>query len=332
MTVSAIVPNWNGKNLLERLLMTLRAQSHPVDEVLVVDNGSSDGSADAAVRGGARVIRLGRNAGFSGAVNRGVKEARGEWLAILNNDVELAPDWVAKLLGAAGSDATWFVTGRILSARERGRIDGTWDLLCRGGCAWRAGHGCADGARFATGRVIWCAPATAALFRAELFRRVGGLAQEFESHLEDVDFGLRCAAVGCRGRYVPEAVAWHRGSATLGRWHAETVRRIARNQLFLVARHYSGDLALRCLWAMVAAQGLWGVAALRHGAGAAFLRGKIEGLRRFRAVRRESRAMDRNVLEPLLLESERDIRSMQRESGFDWYWRLYFLLTAGGAI
>jgi GT2 family glycosyltransferase len=99
------------------------------------------------------------------------------------------------------------------------------------------GSGRADRPIFSAERQIWSPPFTAVLLRAEVFRRVGMLEARFESYLEDVDFGLRCAACGLPGIYVPGAVAWHRGSATLGRWHPEIVRRMARNQLVLVARH-----------------------------------------------------------------------------------------------
>ena len=123
------------------------------------------------------------------------------------------------------------------------------------------------------------APWTAALFRAGLFERVGLLEAGFESHLEDVDFGLRCATRGLVGLYVPEAVAWHQGSAALGRWHPETVRLIARNQFLLLARHYPGRLVLRWLWPILVAQLLWFGVALRHRAGCAWLRGKWHGVR-----------------------------------------------------
>ena len=86
------------------------------------------------------------------------------------------------------------------------------------------------------------------LYRAEVFRQVGLLEESFESYLEDVDFGLRCAAQRITGRYVPDARAVHVGSAALGRWHPETVRRIARNQLLLVARHYSALRAYGRSW------------------------------------------------------------------------------------
>jgi len=328
MSITAIVPVWNGRELLERLLASLEAQTEAAAELLVVDNGSTDGAPELARARGARVIPMGRNAGFAAAVNRGIRESRGEWIAVLNSDVELAPDYFAKLLAACSADA-WFATGKILAAGSDHRIDATFDLLCRGGAAWRVGNGRADASAFSLARPIWSAPWTAALFRAELFQRAGLLEESFESYLEDVEFGLRSAARGFAGQYVPEALAWHRGSATLGRWHSETVRRMARNQLLLLARHYPRRLLLGWFWPIFVAQFLWGAVAVRHGAGLAWLRGEWQGLRGFFAARGQT--LDATVLESILRTNERLIRSIQVSTGFDIFWKLYFLLTRGGA-
>jgi GT2 family glycosyltransferase len=329
--ISAIVPVWNGRQLLLRLLDSLDAQTHPVGELLVVDNGSTDGAPEAARERGARVVAMGRNAGFAAAVNRGIEESRGDWLAVLNSDVVMAPDYLAKLLNAAGAGGAWFATGKILVTGSEDRIDATFDVMCRGGTSWRVGSGWMDGATFSAARQIWSPPFTAVLVRSELFRRIGGLENRFESYLEDVDFGLRCAARELPGVYVPAARAWHQGSAALGRWHSDIVRRMARNQLFLVARHYPAPLLRRWFWAVATAQILWGGLALRHWALLAWLRGVFQGLREFRVARRSHMQFDVETLEALLRANERLIRDLQTSTGFDWYWKLYFLLTGGGA-
>jgi len=332
MSVTAIVPVWNGRELLERLFASLDSQTAPAAEVLAVDNGSTDGAAELARRRGARVITMGRNAGFARAVNRGIRESRGEWIAVLNSDVELAPDYFATLRAAASAQNAWFATGKILSAGSNSRMDAAFDLVCRGGSAWRAGSGKEDGPAFSGRRPIWSAPWTAALFRAELFQRTGLLEESFESYLEDVEFGLRCARRGCSGLYEPAAVAWHRGSAALGGWHAETVRRISRNQVWLLARHYPAALLRRHWWPILVAQALWGGVALRHGAGFAWLRGKWQGMRGCRAARTGLEYWsDPRGLDDLLNANERAIYEMQSAAGFDLYWRVYFLLARGGA-
>ncbi|HKE24856.1 MAG TPA: glycosyltransferase family 2 protein [Bryobacteraceae bacterium] len=321
MTISAVVPVWNGRELLERLLDSLDKQTERAGEVLVLDNGSTDGAPEMARARGARVIAMGRNAGFAAAVNRGIREAAGEWIAVLNSDVELAPDYFALL----GRSEGWFATGKILSASEPDRIDGTFDVVCRGGVAWRVGNRCADGPAYSVGRKIFSAPWTAALFRAALFERVGYLEERFESYYEDVDFGLRCTRLGLEGHYVPEAVAWHQGSATLGRWHADTVRRIARNQVWLVMRNYPGPLRRRWSWPIIVAQVLWGAVAMRHGAGWAWIRGKREGWRE-RAAAGATPNWNEKLLAAVCRDNERIMRNAP-----GLFWRMYFLLTGGGA-
>lgn len=328
--VTVIVPVWNGRSLLLKLLERLRAQTYPITELLVMDNGSVDGAAEIAAEQGARVIRMGSNTGFCRAVNRGIEASNTAWLAILNSDLEPAPDWLEHLMRSARECNAWFAAPKLLSATERNRLDGTWDTLCRGACAWRVGNGRRDQPQFSVPRSIRLAPATAALYRAELFRRVGLFDETFESYLEDVDFGLRCALENCHGIYVPEALAYHVGSATMGEWHPETVRRIARNQLLLVAKHYPNRLLLRYWWPIVVAQVLWGLVSIRHGAGWAFVRGKWEGIRSF--LGRRPRTLPFERLAAVLTEGEREIHDIQKQAGFDIYWRLYFLLTRGGSI
>ena len=312
---------------------SLRAQTYPIAEVLVVDNGSEDGAPEAAEALGAHVVRMGKNAGFSRAVNRGIQECKSGWLALVNSDVELAPTWLELLMAAAAPPGVWFAVGKILSAAHHELIDGTYDTLSRGACAWRVGHGRADDAEFSKGTVISFAAGTASLFRAELFQGAGTLDESFESYLEDVEFGLRCACLGFRGRYVPEAVAYHVGSAALGKWHSETVRRIARNQVFLVAKYYPLRLLFRLAWPVIVGQTLWGVVAMRHGKFVAFLRGKLEGVMGFATQRRNSlvKRIEPVQLLQILQASEKEIRDIQRRTGFDWYWRVYFALTGGGA-
>jgi GT2 family glycosyltransferase len=320
--VAIIIPTWNRSELLAQALGNLGRQTFAIDRVIVVDNGSTDDSVAVSARAGAQVISLAANAGFAAAVNRGIQEAAGsEYIGVLNNDVTLAPDWLALLIAQLGH--AWFATGKILDAQSPERIDGSFDAVCRGGCAWRCGHGRADSSLWNQPRTIQLAPFTAAVFRAGLFDRVGLLDERFESYLEDVDFGLRCAEAGLSGVYVPEAVAYHQGSATLGRWHRDTVRKIARNQLLLVAKHYPPNWILRYGWPVFIAQGLWGFIALRHGALFSYLTGKVEGLRQFREARGKHCAGFPAVLE----KSETEIREIQRLTGFDLYWRLYFALT-----
>jgi len=323
MKVAAVIPNWNGAARLKKLFEHLAAQTQPIDRTIVVDNGSTDESRAVAARAGASVIELGANTGFSHAVNCGIRAADAEWIVILNNDVQPEPDWLRNLMETAMAKQAWFATGKLLDASRRDRLDGAFDAICRGACAWRCGHGRRDSALWNTPREIRFAPLTAALIRAELFERVGLLDESLESYLEDIDLGIRCAAKGLTGLYAPSAVAYHQGSATLGVWHPNTVRKISRNQLLIVAKHYPRKWILRYGWPVLVAQALWALIALRHGRLLAYLGGKLDGVQLFRKNRGESCSNLAAILE----QSEREIRELQSLSGFDLYWRLYFALT-----
>jgi GT2 family glycosyltransferase len=319
-SVTAVIPLHNQANLFARLLDSIHRQSTPFAQVVVVDNASTDNSPEIARAANCKVISLPVNTGFAHAVNLGWKAANTPWVAILNSDVELDPDWLEHLLAAAQSAA--FGTGTILQASDRNAIDGTYDLLSRAGCAWRAGFGQSAQVLPANTASIAMAPATACIFRRDALEHLGGFDERYGSYLEDVDLGLRCIRLGLTGVYVPRAIACHKGSATLGRWNAKVVRLISRNQLLLISRHFDRKLFRACLWNIIAGQLLWGLVAARHGAFLAWVAGKLDGLRQFSLEAQASPAL-RNFLDA----SEREIRIRARDS----YWRWYFRLTSTGA-
>jgi len=321
--VTAVIPNWNHAELLERTLETLGRQTRGCARVIVVDNGSTDSSLAVARRLGAEVIPLGRNLGFAAAVNRGVAAAATPWVWILNNDVELHPRCLEALAARVVEAGAGFAAPRLKRLDNPSRLDGCYDLLARSGCAWRAGSGMPDGPLFAAPREIAFAPFTAVLVRRSLFEQAGGLDENFGSFLEDVDFCLRCALAGARGVYVPEAVAYHRGGATFGAWGAPMVELVARNQVLLAARHFPA----RWWWRVLAGQLLWGAVAARHGRLGAWLRGKWRGLCEARRVRRAGQRADVGTLEPLLAACEEDIRRLQQAARPEPYWRLYFAVA-----
>ena len=317
---TAIIPVHNRADLLERLLDSIARQTVPFAEIVVVDNASTDGAAEFARSRACRVIEMGENAGFARAVNRGWRAAATEWVAILNSDVELDSRWLERMMAGIADAA--YASGMILDAANRTAIDGTYDLVSRAACAWRAGHGepAAHGelaSERSSRSAIAIAPGTACIFRCDVLERLNGFDERYGSYLEDVDLGLRCLREGFSGVYVPDAVAYHRGSATLGRWNPQVVRLISRNQLMLVARHYDRALFRSCFWPIVAGQLLWGLVALRHGRALAWLAGKVEGLRYFRLDATPSPG-----LREFLLASESEIRRRATDPYWRWYFRL----------
>jgi GT2 family glycosyltransferase len=330
--VSFLIPNWNRSDLLAAALASIRAQTLAPLEILVVDNGSADDSIAVAGRAGAKVLALGKNTGFSFAVNRGLEAARGELVAILNNDVELSPGWTETLAGAIAEPGRWFAIGKLLDYARRDRIDGAGDAICRGGAACRLGHGRPDGPLFDTPRCTFFPSATALLARREFFERTGPFDEAFFAYLEDADLGLRAALMDLPGVYVPEAVAYHRASSTLGAWSPAMVEALTCNQILLLAKFYPAELRRRFWRPIVVAQALWALLALRHGHPLAYTRGLLAGLRARAALGRSPAARwsgrdNGNELANVLIRSEAELAQFAGAAGWDAYWRWYFRLT-----
>ena len=330
MTVSVVIPQLNRADLLARALRSLHAQRLPpgVDlEVIVADNGSVDASVEVAGEHGARTILLGTNRGVSHALNRGIDLSRGEWVVLLNNDVDLAPDWLAILLDAASRADAWFATGKVFGRAQSHLLDGAGDAACRGGVAWRLGNGKPDVLAFSEPRDTFFPSATASLFRRAFFERAGLFDESFFAYLEDVELGMRAAGLGLRGIYVPDAVAWHLGSETGGQWSDRTVAWITRHQLLILAKHYSEAMLLRFGLAVVVAQLLWAALALSRGRFKAWLRGFRLGWRDCRERWRAAPRTGDRQLAAALLASEGEIARFQKAGGWDSFWKWYFRLA-----
>ena len=342
----AIVPNRNGAGRLERCLATLSAQRGAalevvVPEVVVIDNASSDGSAEAAARAGARVLRFSENRGFAAAVNHGVAESDSEFVALVNNDVELEPDWLSCLLAAMRKHPECgMVTGRTLQRHSRDSnptLDGTGDALSLGLAAVRLGFGCPDGSAYRQERPVLAVSGAASLIRREVFRRIGGFEEAFFAYLEDVDFCLRAQLAGFRARYVPEAVAWHEGSATTATparvpvrvapdLHPQVATWLTAHQLLLAAR-YSRWGTLRVLLPRVAlVQVLWALRLVRAGRLFAWLRGLALAAASGRRLRRWTFPPEAEPQKMLALLRASETQIYADRAGRDTFWRRYFRL------
>lgn len=237
MRVAVVVPNFNGLRWLPGLLDSLEAQTRPADEVLVVDNGSSDGSlAWLDERGGVRVVPLAFNTGFAHAVNVGFGATDAELVALVNTDVELDPDWLeracAPFTGDAGLAA---VATKMVLMRDPSVLDDAGDVLRRDGVAEQRGHGRPDGPRFAAAGEVFSACAGAAVYRRAAVLAVGGFDTRFGSYLEDVDLGARLRLAGGTCRYEP-VVARHARHGSAADALPAIDRLVARNTLLLVAK------------------------------------------------------------------------------------------------
>ncbi len=333
MRVSFVIPHRKNLAILQGAVYSIKRQKLPANwtlEVIVVDNASAEGASSWAQAEGCLVTRLAENQGFGRAVNHGIRAAAGEWIVVMNDDVELETDWLRQIQSAIQqTPAVWFVCGKTLQYADRSRIDGAGDAICRGGAAWRLGNGAADGSYFNHARATFFPSATATAFRREFFEQAGVFDETFFAYLEDIDLGLWAALAGLSGVYAPAARCYHRGSATGQAWSADMVRWITGHQLLLLAKFYPVRLLLGNAWNIVVAQSLWSALAVSRGQALAWLRGLALGLRRARRARLDSRMLRTKPqrLALLLADSEKEIRSFQKLTGLDSYWAWYFRLT-----
>ncbi len=232
--VSVVIPTWNGVELLAGALASLARQVFRDFEVLVVDNGSNDGTSELLVRNhpDVRRIRFEENRGFAVAVNAGIRAALGEIIVLMNNDTEADPAWLDALVAALDSHPeVGSCASKVLDFYDPTRIDSAGDQL--GVFASPIGHGEPDGPEFAHPRYVLSACAGAAAYRRRVFDDIGLFDERYFAYFEDVDWGVRARFAGYRCLYVPDAVIYHRVSETARRVPSTAFYLRMRNSLFL---------------------------------------------------------------------------------------------------
>jgi GT2 family glycosyltransferase len=306
--VAVIVPTWNGRELVDAALASLAGQRFRDFTVIVVDNGSTDGTAEhvRAAHPAVELVALPENHGFAGAVNAGIGRAEGEYVALLNNDMELDPGWLEALVAALDADpGAGSAASKLRMLREPGLLDGAGDIVTWYGATWRRGHGEPDRGQYDAPGVVASPCAGAALYRRRALEEVGGFDERFFAYLEDADWGLRAQLADWPCLWVPAAVAYHLGGATSRRMGDLETELIARNTLALVLKSFPVGRLIAWAPLIVAYQGWVLARAMRGGSWHAVLRGwgaaarGLPGTLRARGeVRRrtrEPRALDRVV-------------------------------------
>jgi GT2 family glycosyltransferase len=295
--VAVVIVNLNAGGLLDRALAALARQAVPPARTIVVDNASSDGSVDGVERRhpGVEVVRLGRNAGFAGANNVGVRAAEGcGWVALLNPDAFPEPDWLAVLLEATRRRPEYaFFGSRLLRADDPRELDGAGDAYHVSGMAWRREHGRPASVAGRAEQEVFSPCAAAALYRRDAFLGVGGFEERFFCYYEDNDLSFRLRLAGHRCLYVPDAVVHHVGSAIAGADSEFTVYHSQRNLIWTYVRNMPAPL----LWLYLPQHLLVNVLGLAWyvsiGRGRAVLRGQRDALLGLPRALRERRALQR---------------------------------------
>ena len=327
-----MVVNWNRKELLRACLASLRSQTGIAFEVIVVDNGSADGSADMAeTEFGAQVIRNRENRGFCAANNQGIAVARGAFVALINNDAEAGPEWLAALHRACSSAPDiGMAASKVLVWEDPGRIDKAGHLIFPDGQNRGRGSGAPDRGQYDREEEVLWPDGCAAMYRKAMLDRIGGFDEDFFAYGDDAELGLRARIAGWRCLYTPQAVVRHHRSATLGKDSARRLQLIERNRLLLAVKLFPWSLLLLnplffgarlAAGALAAARGAGDTAYFPGAAGKwrlfrALLVGQLQGLRtaprmfRKRAAVRRIRCLTPSQVRRLIWDNRLRLREV----------------------
>lgn len=292
-TVTIVVVNYNGDLFVKDCLDSMFAQTHPPDEILVVDNASSDQSAS-LIRSAfpqAKLMSLRENIGYPGACNVGIRESKGELIAVLNNDLVLDPRWLECLL-AENSDPWDFWASRILFSFDPSRVDSAGDGMAIVGTAYKVGHG-DSASQHMKPREVFGPSAAAALYRRSLLESLGGFDPDFFLIYEDADLNMRARLQGHRCLYVPQATAFHRVNSSIGTFSHQYVFYGHRNSEYVFWKNMPGPLFLLYLPERMIFNMLAFLFFISKGRPGSFLQAKVNFLKNLPAVMRKRREIQR---------------------------------------
>ena len=247
MTTAVVILNWNGKKMLERFLPSVTACTTGDAEVIVADNGSTDDSLDfvRAHYPGMRIIELDKNYGFAGGYNRALEQVEADYFVLLNDDVEVTPGWVEPVIQQMQQHPEMAICQpKLLMYDQRdtfeyaggagGFIDKYGYPFCRGRMftTLEKDHGQYDN----PSDIFWASGA-AMFVRADVWRQLGGLDNDFFAHMEEIDFCWRAKNAGYRVAFCPQSVVYHVGGGTLPKSNPRKTYLNFRNNMALLYKN-----------------------------------------------------------------------------------------------
>lgn len=252
--VSVITLNWNGERFLRKLLPILESQTYPRDryEVIVVDNYSTKDDSRNFVRKNfpnARLIENDHNAGFTGGMNLGMKETRGDYIVLINNDTQPKNNWLAELVTCAQRHKAGGVVPKLLFAnRGGGKIINNAGSVLHPDRPWpveEIGAGQKDGPKFSKEIEISALCGTSPLYSRKMLEDIGLFDKHFFMYFEDSDLSWRAQKAGWKFYYCPTSVVSHEHTASSGEFTPFWTFHVTRNRLLLLFKQSRLSIALR---------------------------------------------------------------------------------------
>lgn len=241
MKSTVIIPNYNGIKFIENCMKALEKETSVKYHICVVDNGSTDGSKEWVEQNCpyAEVISMGKNTGFCGAVNAGIRASKTPYVILLNNDTEVAYGFVKELENALEREKKSFsVSAKMIDLYHKDILDGAGDLYCALGWAFALGKGKTVEGNYEKFREVFSACGGAVIYKKEILEEIGYFDENHFAYLEDCDLGYRAQIFGYRNFYTPKAVVYHAGSGVSGSKHNEfKVNLSSRNSIYLIYKN-----------------------------------------------------------------------------------------------
>lgn len=238
--VSVIIPNYNGGKYLKGCIDSLLRQTFTKYKIIVVDNGSEDGSYDILTQNypNIQLIRLDSNYGFSIAVNEGIKKSDTKYIALLNNDTELDKDWLLNLIQCMEKDERIFsCCSKMIQYYDRYKIDDAGDQYTILGWAYKRGDNQKID-KYVKSSKVFSSCAGAAIYRKSILDEIGLFDENFFAYMEDVDISYRAKIYGYKNVYCSNARVYHIGSATSGsKYNSFKVYLAARNNVYVIYKN-----------------------------------------------------------------------------------------------
>lgn len=312
---SVVIPNWNGLKFLKTCLDALCAQTYPNIEVIIADNASTDGSQDFIRTYYPEVILIdmGYNSGFTGACNAGMKHAKGDVIALLNNDTEVDRHWAEAVMDAfARYPNIGTVASKMLLFDKRDHIHTAGDYFTVDGRAGNRGVWEKDEGQYDHEELVFSACGGSSAYRRAMLDQIGLLDDDYFFSLEDVDLGWRAQLAGWQCLYTPRAIVYHHLSATGGGVTASFYD--GRNSIFVLYKNYPKALWRKYRGAIIKQQWrkAWdAIRAWRGKASRAKLRGMLAGIvalpkwRKKRIAIQNSRVISIDAIEAILTKLEK---------------------------
>ena len=292
---SVIIVTWNGKHHLEHCLPALTAQTRPPDEIIIVDNASSDDSV-AYIKTNypeVKLIELGENRGFSGGNIAGYEVASGDYVVLLNNDTKPLADWLEQLVHCADAHADVGIVASLMTDWAGVVIDTAGDGCSVTGRGFKRYNNYPATTPLPSG-YVFSACAGAALYKRATLEEVGFLDPRFFMYGEDTDLAFRAQLGGWKVFFCAESVVRHRISGSEGVLSDNAVYYSSRNNLWvylkcmptpLILKH-SPSHAAHLLWILVSFS--------RRGQAAPYLRGTVDALKKLPLILQDRRAVQRS--------------------------------------